>query len=173
MKIISGLALGVMGLALMAAAVPAFAANTCYTAEQMEAEQLLRLHSELMVITVTCRQGSQGEALPAAYGDFTHRNIRMLHDAEQTMIAYFRDNQSGDPVEHLDRLRTILANEFGQKSATMTAPEFCTAYRDKVLAYDAATSADVLNEVERMKLAERSYAPPCAGSHTVMAKKGG
>jgi hypothetical protein len=146
--------------ALVAFAFPAVAANACYTPEQMRAEQLLRLHSELMVITVTCRQGSQGEDLPAAYGAFTKKNIGVLHEAEQTMIAYYK-KLKGDALEHLDRLRTLLGNEFGQKSATMSAPEYCAVYRDKVLQFTAATPADVEEQVRRMEISERSYAKPC------------
>jgi hypothetical protein len=149
----------------------ALAANACYTPAQMQAEHLLRLHSELMVITVTCAKGSGGEDLPAAYGDFTKKNIHVLHEAEQTMIAYYREHAKGDPLEHLDRLRTILANEFGQRSANMSAPVFCGTYRDKVVQMDAASPADVQNEVERMQISERSYANACNAKGTVVAKK--
>ena len=153
-------------------AFPAFAAGACYTPAQQQAEQLLRLHSELMVITVTCRTGSNGEPLPAAYGDFTKKNINVLHDAEQTMIAYYKANTKGNPQDHLDRLRTILGNEFGQKDADMSAPAFCGMYRDRVLQFDGASPADVQNEVQRMEIAERSYVKPCNMPGTVVAKKG-
>lgn len=159
-----------MGLLALAAA-PAFAAPACYSPTQLEAEQWLRLHSELMVITVTCREGSSGENLPAAYGDFTHKNIAVLHDAEQTMIAYYKAHGGGDATASLDRLRTKLGNEFGQKSADMSAPAFCAAYRDKVWQFDAASPVDVGNEVKRMEAEERSYVPSCAGATTVAARK--
>ncbi|MDR3449193.1 MAG: hypothetical protein P4M15_05510 [Alphaproteobacteria bacterium] len=159
----------VLGLLLATVSVPAVAANACYTPEQMQAEQLLRLHSELMVVTVTCHESSRGQDLGAAYGDFTKRNIRVLHDAEQTMIGYYKAHKKGDPTEHLDRLRTILANEYGQKSADMSPPVFCTDYRDEVVKMETATPADVENEVQRMVIAERSFAPLCHGG-PVLAK---
>lgn len=144
---------------------PAFAKGACYTPEQLQAEQALRLHSELMVIAVGCHQGSGGENLITAYGDFTKKNIHTLHEAEQTMIAYYHGS-----VDRLDRLRTRLANEFGQKSANMSSGRFCTAYRDKVLTLDAASPADVQNEVERMKISDHSYVKLC-GEKTVVARK--
>jgi hypothetical protein len=153
--------------------VPAFAAPACYSPAQAQAEQLLRLHSELMVITVTCRQGSGGQDLPSAYGDFTKKNIGVLHDAEQTMISYYKANAKGNALDHLDRLRTILGNEFGQKAADMSAPAFCASYRDKVLQFDQASPADVQNEVQHMEIVERSYVKPCSTAGTVVAKKGG
>jgi hypothetical protein len=135
----------------------------CYTPDQLQAEQLLRLHSELMVITVTCKTGSNGQDLGAAYGNFTKKHITALHGAEQTMIAYYKTNAKGNALDHLDRLRTTLANEFGQKSADMSSTNFCAQYRDKVVKYDNIDGADVQNEVQRMVIAERSYVPACGG----------
>lgn len=158
--------------ALAVFAAPAFAGNACYTPEQVKAEQLLRLHSELMVITVTCRQGSAGQDLPVAYGAFTQKNIHALRDAEQTMIAYYKANGKGDALGQLDTLRTRLGNEFGQKSADMTAPNYCDIYRDKVLQFTAASASDVDDQVQRMEVSERSYAQTCGTSKTVVAKGG-
>jgi hypothetical protein len=145
---------------LFVSAGPAFAAPTCYSPTELPAEHLLRLHSELMVITVTCRQGSQGEDLVAAYTGFTNRNIIVLHNAEQTMIRFY-GGPGGKGVQKLDTLRTKLGNEYGQKIADMSAPAFCGAYRDRVVSFYRATSGDVQNEVLRMQTIEKSYVQPC------------
>jgi hypothetical protein len=123
-----------------------------------------------MVITVTCRVGSGGQDLASTYGDFTKKNIHVLHEAEATMQAYYKASQKGNPQDHLDRLRTILANEYGQKSADMSAPVFCGTYQDKVVRMDAASSADVQNEVERMTLAEHAYAHLCSAKAGTASK---
>jgi hypothetical protein len=159
-----------LAAALTIASVPAFAAGACYTAEQLQAEQALRLHSELMVITVTCKQGSNGENLPAAYGDFTKKNITMLHEAEQTMTAYYKAKGGGNPQDQLDRLRTRLANEFGQKAADVGSASFCAEYGSKVVKMDTLSHADVDNEVERMKIADHSYVKQCSAKTTAAAK---
>lgn len=150
-------------------AAPALAAPACYSPAELEAEQLLRLHSELMVITVTCRVGSGGESLTTAYTGFTNRNISALHQAERAMVNYY-DEHGGQGQDRLDKLRTKLANEYGQKIADMSAQPFCDAYRDKVLTFNAAASADVQAEVTRMEAVERSYAAPCE-STTRIAKQ--
>lgn len=142
--------------------MPAAAAPACYEPEQVKAEQLLRLHSELMVITVTCRQSSQGQDLVPAYSGFTKKNIDVLHNAEQTMISYYKAN-GGNAVPRLDRLRTMLGNEYGQKIATMSAPAFCAAYRDRVVAFYGASQSEIDGEVRRMEAAEKSYIKPCGG----------
>src|ERR1700761_9477465 len=95
-------------------ASPALAAKACYTPTELHAEQLLRLHSELMVITVTCKQGSNGENLVPAYTGFTKNNIVELHHAEQVMINNYKDHGYRDGTEQLDKLRTKLGNEYGQ-----------------------------------------------------------
>jgi len=171
MKYIQRFAIVTFAAALAFVALPAFAGNACYTPAQLQAEQALRLHSELMVITVTCREGSMGQSLPAAYGNFTKKNITVLHEAEQTMIAYYQSSGKSGAMDKLDRLRTRLANEFGQKAADMKSEAFCAAYRDKVVQYEFATPRDVEKEVQRMQISERSYVKPCRSISSVAVRK--
>ncbi len=146
----------------------AWAESACYTPTELEAEQTLRLHSELMVITVTCRQASNGDSLVPSYTEFTKQHIGMLHNAEQVM-THFYDNHGGHGEDRLDKLRTRLGNEFGQKIADMSSAPFCLQYRDKVLEYANASSGEVSDEVQRMQVAYRTYVQPC-GSNTRIAK---
>jgi len=150
--------------------VPAVAGTSCYAPEQMRAEQLWRLHSELMVITVTCRQSSVGQSLSPVYTAFTRKNIAALHRAEQTMVAYYKKNEKGDPLEKLDRLRTKLGNEFGQKAADLSSPVYCSQFRDKVEEFYAATKSDIDAAIGRMTASSPSYAKACG--KTVLAKRG-
>lgn len=136
------------------------AEQACYSPAELEAEHLLRLHSELMVITVTCRQSSDGESLVPAYTGFTNRNISALHRAEHTMMDYY-ESHGGNGEDRLDRLRTKLGNEFGQKIADMSSQPFCDAYRDKVLEFYRASSGEVQGEVLRMEASQKSYIEPC------------
>jgi hypothetical protein len=145
--------------ALTVAALPAVAAPACYSSAEVQAEQVLRLHSELMVITVACRQGSMGEDLVRAYTGFTRNNINLLRDAEATMTAHYKKAYGGKGVDRLDRLRTLLANEFGQEIADKSAPVFCAQKRDKVLSLYHGAPATVNGEV--LRVAGRSYEAPC------------
>lgn len=156
--------------ALIAWTFPASAATACYAPKQLRAEQLLRLHSELMVITVTCRQGSDGHSLAPAYTFFTRRNLRLLRDAEQTMLAWYKSTNNGDPVGNLDQLRTRLGNEYGQKAATISAPKFCAKYRDKVPLFAGAAPADLDKQLRRMETVEPSYVRACGKAF--LARKG-
>ena len=159
-----------IALAIFAAA-SAWAGEACYAPAQLHAEQMLRLHSELMVITVMCHRGTRGDDLATAYGAFTQKNLDMLKDAEHTLMDYYEDNAAGQSVDHLDRLRTKLGNEIGMKAAHMSSTSFCAAYRDKVLSFESASAADIEKEVEHMEIAEQAFAPSCKNQSSVLAQK--
>ena len=78
-----------------------------------------------MVITVTCHTGSQRRDLVSAYTGFTRKHIGVLHGAEQTLIRFYHKTYGGSGIERLDKLRTRLGNEYGQKVADMSAPLYC------------------------------------------------
>jgi hypothetical protein len=142
------------------------AADRCYMPEQTAAEQLLRLHSELMVITVTCRQSSQGQDLVRAYTGFTNAHIGLLKNAEATLTSYYSQNYGGDGISRLDKLRTQLGNEFGQQVAAQSAPVFCAQRRDKVIALTNSPPSAINQELMRLA-AVRTYEPACAGPPTI------
>ena len=151
----------ILAAMMLLVAVPTHAAARCYSSDEVKAEQLLRLHSELMVITVTCRQGSMGRDLPMAYAKFTRDNIAALHDAEAKLIAFYKKNYGGSGIERLDKLRTRLANEYGQQIANLSAPLFCAQRRDKVTSLCDAQQAAISDEVGRLCLAARTEEKPC------------
>jgi hypothetical protein len=136
-------------------------AGACYTPDQMQAEQLIRLHSELMDIMVTCRTDSNGTDLGHEYSDFTQKNRNAIIGAESTMTAYYKSHHGGSEPHDVDRLRTMLANAYAQKAADMSSSAFCGQYRDMVTKFDQSSSADVQNEVQRMIVSDRSYVPSC------------
>ncbi|MGE3623406.1 MAG: hypothetical protein AB7H77_06000 [Bdellovibrionales bacterium] len=157
------LTLAVISIFTILAAMPstALAGRQCYLPAELHSEHILRLHSQLMVIAVTCRQGSKGQDLVRAYTAFTHDNIAMLRDAEQTMIRYYKDRYNDDGIAHLDKLRTQLGNEMGQESADDSAPLFCRLYRDRVVALYYNNPAQVQNEVNKMVATRKSLVPLC------------
>jgi len=139
-----------------------FAAPRCYSPAELDAEQLLRLHSELMVISLTCKQASSGQDLISAYTGFTRNNIAVLREAEQTMIRYYDAISGGAGIANLDRLRTRLGNEYGQEIADDSAPAFCQQKRDMVMELFHDTPLQVASEIQHMKLTAGSYGLPCA-----------
>jgi hypothetical protein len=165
----------VLGLVLTAIFVVCGTANAsgqCYTSDEIHAEQLLRLHSELMVATVTCKTDSTGHDLVAFYTSFTRKNIDSLQHAEQTLVRYFEASRRGSGTDRLDSLRTKLGNEYGQKIANMSAPEFCQQYRDKVPLLYNSTTQQVEGEVQAMTVSEKAYGKLCPADASHIAKPG-
>ncbi len=111
---------------------PAYAGKACYSAKEVTAEKVLRLHSELMVITVTCKQGSTGRDLVRAYSQLTKTHIKPIKRSEQILAAFYAKNKGGSGIAHLDKLRTKLANTYGQIVAEESAAAFCARRRDIV-----------------------------------------
>lgn len=148
-----------------------FAASSCYNPDQVAAEHLLRFHSELMVITVTCRQSSQGADLVSAYTNFTKQNIERIKQAETTLKDYYTTKNGGDGISQLDQLRTRLGNEFGQEVANQSAPAFCAQRRDKVITMMGAPRSSIDQELLRFA-SHRTYVTPCSApeTRTVQAK---
>ena len=139
----------------------AAAPRQCYRPAELEAEQLLRLHSELMVITYQCKQGSRAQDLLTYYNAFTVNNLPALKKAEQTLIEFYKGVYHDDGVAHLDMLRTKLGNEFGQEAADESAPLFCRAFRDRPIALSFDTPIQLANEIRHMAVSQKSYGALC------------
>lgn len=151
-------------LMILAGVVPAQAAPACYSAEEMKAEKLLRLHSELMVITVTCKQGSTGRDLGRAYTGLTRQHIKVIQEAEKTLKDHYAQTVGGNGLSQLDTLRTKLANEFGQQVADESAPAFCARLRDKVTQFYDSRGVSMAEESVRAYPASLSGEPLCGNA---------
>ncbi|MBV8061662.1 MAG: hypothetical protein JO126_08490 [Alphaproteobacteria bacterium] len=151
--------------------VPAWAGQKqCYTPAEQDAEQLLRLHTELMVVAITCKQDEDGQDLIAGYTAFTNAHVDALHDAEGTMTAFYNSHFSGNGTARLDKLHTQLANEYGQKIANLSAPGFCGQYRQEVARLYKATAAELGAQVKTMNDAGMSRLPLCGAKGATLAK---
>ncbi len=108
----------------------ASALAACYSQSESEAEQALRLHSELMVIGLTCQYGPSGTSLMQAYGQFTQRNLSYIQTAEKNMQAFYR-KIGKPPVDSLDQLRTKLGNDVAARVVETGSPQiFCSNNAD-------------------------------------------
>lgn len=114
-------------------------AGACYNATEFEAEQGLRIHSELMVIGLTCMKMPQGQAMYSKYQKFTQKNQTLIAQYEADMIGYYRKQGMAEPEKQLHTLRTSLANGISKHAITMSTLNFCKHFGqriDKALAMD-------------------------------------
>lgn len=105
----------------------------CYTSEEAEAERVLRIHTELMVIGLNCQH--QAAALGfnpyEKYKQFTNRNAALFSHYETVMERYFLHNGDVYPQKAFHEFRTSLANDIS-KDAAIRPDGFCNAYAQRI-----------------------------------------
>lgn len=112
-------------------ALPSWAnAASCYNAAQLEAEQGLRIHSELMVIALNCTQIQPG--LNKQYENFTKANFGLIQGYEDTIKSVFRADGIADPEAEINGFRTQLANRIAGEAIRLQPNVFCRAYGDRI-----------------------------------------
>ncbi len=114
----------------------------CYNASEFEAEQGLRIHSELMVISLNCHKSTHRNGnLNIQYKDFTRRHQGLISQYEQTLKNYFSRSGSRNAESDINDLRTRLANRISNDAARMNPTAFCKVYGGRItqaLAMDQA-----------------------------------
>lgn len=109
-------------------------ARQCYTPTEFEAEQGLRIHSELMVISLNCQHVNHVNGnLYMQYKDFTRRHSNLISAYEQTLKDYFTLTGEPNPEKAINDLRTSLANRISNDAARMKPNVFCKAYGDRII----------------------------------------
>ena len=110
-------------------------AASCYTLDEAEAEQGIRIHSELMVIGLNCQhmvRGTNNQNLYREYRDFTAEHATLFADYERKLIEYYRRDGRANPISSLNTLRTSFANKVSNDAAQMRPDVFCSRYGNRI-----------------------------------------
>ncbi|HYE50458.1 MAG TPA: hypothetical protein VEB20_12770 [Azospirillaceae bacterium] len=135
----------------------------CYSKAEFEAEQAIRLHTELMVVGLTCQQmAAPGENLFARYKEFTLKHQKRIQGWEASLIAFQkRTVKGGNATRAFDSFRTRVANEMSRRIAAVTAPVFCASHIPFASAALAMTEADLDRAVSGEGVVRVAEAPRC------------
>ena len=119
-------------LALLLVSSSAFA--DCYTPLEAEAEQGIRIHSELMVISLNCQHLTPAgqENLYSQFRKFTAKNAALFGAYEDLLIKHFRKEGVADPELAMHSLRTEYANKISKDAAVMRPDAFCATYMPRI-----------------------------------------
>jgi hypothetical protein len=119
-------------LGVMLSSSSAFA--KCYSPKQAEAEQGIRIHSELMVIALNCQHlwPKDQKNLYVQYKEFTKENESIFAGYEKTLIKFYKSEGLSSPEKHLHEVRTAFANKISKDAAVMRPDGFCKAYAPRV-----------------------------------------
>lgn len=106
----------------------------CYTMKEAEAEQGIRIHSELMVIALNCQHlGSKKEEnLYVQYKKFTKKHEDIFAGYERTLIKFYDHEGKKNPERELHELRTTFANKISKDAAVMRPDGFCKVYAPRI-----------------------------------------
>jgi hypothetical protein len=106
----------------------------CYSLAEAEAEQGIRIHSELMVIGLNCQHLGPRDRknLYMQYKDFTNKNASLIRGYENTLINFFKQSGKGNPERAMHDMRTNFANKISKDVATMRPDAFCAYYSPRI-----------------------------------------
>lgn len=144
--------------------VPAMAqAARCYTPEQYRAEQVVRFHTNLMVMGLYCKSVLKQNTY-ATYQDFTRRNQNIIKAEENRLIAYFQNNSGKNAERELHTMRTDLANRISLQ-AGQSITRFCRQYTPYYEQAKTMIPADFKRWIEQINIsAANSSVPLCSQS---------
>lgn len=112
--------------ALAQAKAPA-KAPACYNRKEHAAEQMVRLHTELMVIGLTCQSIFPEHNTFVKYQEFTIKNRAVLSEAEGALISHFQRNGGGG-TSRFDTYRTELANQISRRVGVIGSYSYCQQF---------------------------------------------
>lgn len=113
---------------------PAFAKSKCYTPNEVEAEQGVRILSELMVIGLNCQHLTPKgqENLYTQYKRFALKHESLFSGYENTLLKFYHSEGSPNPEGHLHQVRTDVANKISKDAAVMRPDAFCATYAPRI-----------------------------------------
>lgn len=118
--------------ALLFISSPVWAA--CYSPKEAEAEQGIRIHSELMVIGLNCSHlaTANGNNLYLEHKKFTKKHGKLFERYEQIIMNHMRRNGTGNPDKAMHLLRTNFANKISSDVAEMRPDIFCKSHASRI-----------------------------------------
>ncbi len=150
-------------LLVIAVSSPAF--SKCFSMKEAEAEQGIRIHSELMVIGLNCQHlwPKSDENLYSQYKDFTTKNAHLFSGYEDTLLKFYKSEGASSPEQRLHQVRTDFANKISKDAAVMRPDSFCATYAPRI------PKANKMNTAQIKKWASTIF-PSHPVSHPICAK---
>ncbi len=112
----------------------ALANEACYDAREAEAEQGVRIHSELMVIGLNCAHmaDANGNNLYAEHQNFTKKHEELFATYEKILMDNMRISGEKNPEKSLHTLRTNFASKVSHDAAEMRPDIFCKEFTSRI-----------------------------------------
>lgn len=114
--------------------VPGLAGRSCYTPAEAEAEQGIKIHSELMVIALNCQHMTPRgwKNFYHQYQEITARQADLIGGYENTLISFFALAGKSNPELAFHDMRTDFANKVSTDAARMRPDVFCSNFARRI-----------------------------------------
>ena len=132
---------------ILGASISSAHAGKCYSQAEAEAEQGVRIHSELMVIGLNCQHMTPRgwKNFYSQYREFTNRHKDLFSSYENTMISYLKRNGGNERKFH--EIRTGFANKVSTDVAKMRPDVFCATFAPRIPKVAGMTRSEFQNWV--------------------------
>ena len=120
------------------------------TEEEIAAEQIIRLHTAMMVTGLTCHGFYRDPALFDHYQTFTDDHGVRLGAAQDTIGAFLSRYRRGNSSRLFDTYQTEVANAESRLVADASAPTYCRLRRQQYFTAATFSEADLDDYVELM-----------------------
>ncbi|MEM6811965.1 MAG: hypothetical protein AAF549_05795 [Pseudomonadota bacterium] len=133
-------------------------ARKCYKPNEAEAEQGIRIHSELMVIGLNCQHMTPAgwKNFYQQYREITSRNQGLIKEYESTLLSHY-----GGGAKKIHTLRTGFANQISTSAARMRPDVFCANYASRIPQVAQMSSAEIRQWAASASTTQKQSKPIC------------
>ena len=124
--------------------VPGEKGRQCYTPSEAEAEQGIKIHSELMVIALNCQHMTPKgwKNFYQQYHEITAANSSTIAGYENLLITFYALAGKPNPERAFHDLRTDFANKVSTDAAKMRPDIFCATFAPRIPKVAKMSNAD-------------------------------
>jgi|GEM_PF-1035003 len=145
---------------------PAIDGGPCVSDEEISAEQMIQLHTTMMVTGLTCHGAFRDPDLFNRYQDFTVAHSDRIIDSQGTLERYLGRTRGGNLARLFDSYRTRMANHEAQQVMSMSATQYCRDQYDRFYAIAEFSPSDLEGYLNRAVDRYRDRYAACGGSET-------
>lgn len=135
--------------------------GACVTEDEMAADILARVRTEMMLIGLTCHSIYDEPTLYNRYVDFTVGNRDVIVDAQRTVGGFLGRYQRGSRARLFDTYITELANEESEVIRAESAWRYCESRRDRFFTFAEMQEPDLQAYLSEVADTAQDLYTPC------------
>ena len=138
--------------------LPARAAAICYSSDEMEAEQGMRLQNELLLVGMACGKAQNYRSFIEAHND-------LWQDYEETLQKFFQDKNGMSQTaakNNVSDFKVKFVNETGLRMAQISKPLFCRMHLKSFEDIKSKTNEEIRIKLRTAKPHQAPAYPACA-----------